>query len=227
MVFGSRSRVKKAKLVDIKLNGDEIQKVPSFKYLGLILDPTLNYNHHISSLIRLILYKMTMLAKLRRYLNNDVAIQIYKSMLLPYFDYADVIFHKACSKDLDKLQRLQNRCLRICLGYDRLFSTDRAHKKASMPFLVDRRHAHALNFMFSRKNRKELLNNREIRTRAHDAPLFNVTIPRCTAFKCSVGYYGSELWNSLPAQTRNINCQILFKNETKKGMLQPIMNIPP
>ena len=47
MVFGSRSRVKKAKNVRIIVNGVALQLVPSFKYLGLILDSTLNFNQHI------------------------------------------------------------------------------------------------------------------------------------------------------------------------------------
>ena len=90
MVFGTRAKIKKAKNVRLFLNGDKLQKV--FKYLGMVLDPTLNVNHHISSVIRTVLHKMTLLSKVKKYLNNDVALQIYKSMLLPYLDYADVIF---------------------------------------------------------------------------------------------------------------------------------------
>ena len=192
MVFGSRSRVKKAKNVLVSMNGNVLKKVPTFKYLGLILDSTLNYYHHITSVIRIVLHKMTLLAKMKRYLNDDVALLIYKSMLLPYFDNADVIFNKSNSSDLDKLQRLQNRCLRICLGHDRMFSTDKVHKQASVPLLVDGRKAHVLNFMYLRKKKVHLLNNREIRTRAHDAPLFNICIPRCEAYKRSVSYAGDQ-----------------------------------
>ena len=77
---------------------------------------------------------------------KEVAVLIYKTMLLPYLDYADVIFSRSNSGDLAKMQRLQNRCLRIGLGFDGRYSTDRAHKLASVPFLVDRRKAHVLNF---------------------------------------------------------------------------------
>ena len=132
------------------------------------------------------------------------------------------IFHKSNSCDLDKLQRLQNRCLRICSGYDRLFSVERAHKLSSTPFLKDRRRAHVLNFMYVRKGRKELLNNREIRTRAHDAPLFNTTIPRCEAFKRSIGYFGAVEWNSLSPQLRNTDSYLNYKNLNKRDMLRPL-----
>ena len=40
MAFGSRLRVKKAKKVKVFMNGDKLQQVPTFKYLGLVLDCT-------------------------------------------------------------------------------------------------------------------------------------------------------------------------------------------
>ena len=145
MVFGSRSKVKRAKNIKIKLAGDRLKKVPTYKYLGLVLDSTLNYNHHISYVIRTVLYKLMMLAKLKKYMNDDVALQIYRSMLLPYLDYADVIFYKSNSGDLEKLQRLQNRCLRLCCSRVRNANSDRLHKLNAIPFLKDRRKTHLLN----------------------------------------------------------------------------------
>ena len=48
-------------------------------------------------------------------------------MILPFFDYADIVFDKANQIDLDKLQRLQNRCLKICLRTDTRTDTDLIH----------------------------------------------------------------------------------------------------
>ena len=67
--------------------------------LGVILDSTLNYNHHIASVVQSVLHKMTLFAKMKRYLKADVATHIYKTMLLPYIDYAAVIDHKSDSAD--------------------------------------------------------------------------------------------------------------------------------
>ena len=118
-------------------------------------------------------YKITLLGKLRKYLNNEVALLLYRSMILPYFDYADVIFHRANVKETGRLQILQNKCLRICLSKD---SKSGSHKLADTAFLKDRREAHVNNFMYVRRGNKSLLNNRESRTRAHDAPLFDVVV---------------------------------------------------
>ena len=222
MMFGSRQKVKRSKGAVVKVGGAKLSQVPSFKYLGMTLDSTLNFNQHLMSVTRTILHKLHLLSKMRRYLVEDTAINIYKSMLLPYFDYGDVIYDKANAGPLKKLQTLQNKCLRLCLGRDNRFSTDAVHKLSKSPFLKDRRHAHVLNFMYKRKDRKDLLNVREIRTRAHDAPLFNVPIPRCEAFKRSIGFFGATEWNSQPPDIRNTETHLAFKALQKKTMLQPL-----
>ena len=223
MAFGSRHKVKKTRNVKIKLANELLKQVPSYKYLGMILDSTLNYNLHVNQVIRTILHKLLFLTKMKKYLRDDTALSIYKSMLLPY--YADVIFHNAPNKDIDKLQKLQNKCLKICMRRDRRSSTDVTHKLANVPFLKDRREAHVLNFMYNRKRKVQLLNNREIRTRAHDAPLFNVAIPRCEAYKRSVGYFGATMWNELPPARRNKATFLGFKYLQKEMMLSPLSRI--
>ena len=108
------------------------------------------------------------------------------------------------------------------MGRDRRFDTNRAHKIANVLFQNDRRKAHICNFMYKRKNNKTLLNRREIRTRAHDAPLFIVPIPHCEAFKRSVSLHGTSLWNELNVETRNTDSYKAFKYVQKGVMLQPL-----
>ena len=99
------------------------------------------------SLIRTVLHKMTLLAKMNKYLKNDAAIHIYKSMLLLYLDYADVVFHKSNSGLFEILQR------RICLGTKRNFTSRKAYKLTVTPFLEDRRVAHTQNLV-SKENKE-------------------------------------------------------------------------
>ena len=176
-------------------------------------------------MVKLVCHKLTLLAKLKKYLRKETALLIYKSMILPYIDYTDVIFCNANKKDVDKLQKLQNKCLKICLEKTRRFGTERVHNLAEVPLLTDRRSAHVCNFMYKRKCNKELLNNREIRTRAYDAPVFNVPIPRCEEFRRSVCFHGSSRWNNLPADTRNINKFEAFKRNQKLAMMWPLIAI--
>ena len=89
-----------------KLGNKPIKTVSSFKYLGFHLGSTLT---HIADVIRKIVHKRTVLARVIPFLNTGVAILIYKTMILPYFDYCDIVYHGAGSGELEKLQRLQNK----------------------------------------------------------------------------------------------------------------------
>ena len=105
MAFGGRHNAKKAKNVSVKLGSERLQQVPSYKYLGMLLDSTLNYNLYFNQVIHTVLHKLLLLTKMKKYFRDDTATCIYKSMLLPYLDCADAIFDGALNKDISKLQK--------------------------------------------------------------------------------------------------------------------------
>ena len=215
MTFGTRNMVKKAKDTVVKIGGTPLQIVPTYKYLGVTLDATLTFDKQVKSTISMVAFKTNLLARIRKYVKESVAIKIYKSMILPYFDYGDVIYNSACKDGLDKLQRLQNRCLKICKHVHVRYSTKELHAETKMPMLDVRRTAHINNFMFKRLEKLDLVDDRNIRTRAHDAPLFKVKVPKCEAYKRSVEYAGSLQWNNLPSRMRNIDSYDSFKAKQK------------
>ena len=218
VVFGTRQSVKKNRGMHLEINGSKIQTVPTYKYLGVILDSTLSHKSHIAYIARTVLHKLTMLTAIRKYLNRDVALKIFKSMILPYFDYADVVYHTANSGDLEKLQCLQNRCLKVCLGLHKRYETNEVHRLAGCTKLEKRRESHISNFMYQRKDKGHLLDEREIKTRAHDAPLFQISHPLKETFKRAVKYEGALAWNNLPAGVRNIENFDKFKNFQKMSL---------
>ena len=218
VVFGTRHKVKKARNVVVKIGNTPLQIVPTYKYLGITLDSTLTFRCHVRTVSNVIAYKTNLLAKVRKFLTEKVALKIYKSMVLPYFDYGDVIYNTAGQEGLDKLQRLQNRCLKICKGFDIRFNTNELHVITKMPLLKFRREAHVNNFMYNRLKRTDLVDSRDIRTRAHDAPLFKVSVPKYEAYKRSVKHAGAVQWNNLPNACRSINNFESFKANQKRLM---------
>ena len=50
----------------------------------------------------MVAYRTNLLTKIRKYLTEKVALKIYKSMILPYFDYGDVVYNTANKDGLDK-----------------------------------------------------------------------------------------------------------------------------
>ena len=107
--------------------------------------------------VRTVSHKIYLLTRVRKFMSNTSALLVYKTMILPFFDYADVVYHYANAKELDKLHRLQNRALKLCLGFHRREDTELVHRTAKVPLLENRRKSHVYNFMYKRKDMKHNL----------------------------------------------------------------------
>ena len=106
----------------------------------------------------------------RGHIEEAIRLLIYKAMILPYFDYADIIYDKANQGELDILQRVQNRCLKICMLTNIKTDTDFVHS-----------HTKVHKFMFQRKSNDQLLDTIPVNMRARDAPLFKTEFQRYEA----------------------------------------------
>ena len=87
---------------------------------------------------------------------------------------------------------------------------------ANVAKLDKRRDAHLLNYMYKKLDCMDLLDIKNINTRARDAPLFKTIIPKCEKYRQSVLYKGAIMWNALPVNVRNIDNYNSFKDFQKK-----------
>ena len=197
-----------------------IDFVHQYKYLGVILDSHLTFNKHLNNIIKITAHKINLLSKVRQYLTEFASITIYKTMILPYFDYGDILFINCSKKQLNKLDHLQKRAIKICLRLGQNTPEDMLLRSAKVAKLIDRREAHLLNFMYRKKDCIALLDIKKVNTRARAAPLFKTIIPKCEKYKQSVFYNGAIKWNSLPVKTRNIGSYNSFKSLQKTNMLK-------
>ena len=144
-----------------------------------------------------------------------MALCIYKTKVLPYFDYGDVFYIDTHVSATDKWQKLQNRALRICLKSARREPTENLHREAVIPLLSDRRLALLRNFMFKRKESGKFLDLTPPRTRVHDAITFRTVNPTNKSFERSIYFKGAREWNNLDINTRNLPTLALFKQHQK------------
>ena len=119
-------------LQKVYLGQMEVEVVNHYRYLGVILDSNMTFHQHIGNVFKLVAHKLFLLQKCRGFLTQEIALRIYKTKVLPYFDYCDVIYSGVANTLLTKLQRLQNRGLRICLKSPPRESTLRLHLYAQV-----------------------------------------------------------------------------------------------
>ena len=95
MMFGSRQKVRGNALPVIRVDGRSLECVPFYKYLGTFLDSELTLTKQSNTSIKFIPYKPFFLIKIKRYLNTDLLIGLYKAYIQPYLDYNDIYSSKA------------------------------------------------------------------------------------------------------------------------------------
>ena len=147
MVFGTKHSVSQLNNLNVSCDGVNIEIVEKVKYLGIILDKELKFAEHVAYLKQKLIGRTKMLGKLRPIIGQNLALELYKSLILPVIDYGDIVYDCLSSKASNDLQKLQNYALRIVLhsGYEKSISD--MHKETKLMFLSDRRHSHTLNYV--------------------------------------------------------------------------------
>ncbi len=85
----------------------------------MILDQGLTFSQHVEYLKAKTLSKVGLLCRAGDFVDHDTSIMLYKTLILPYYDYCDV-YHCMNQKDSYTLQKLRNCSLRQILKCDKL-----------------------------------------------------------------------------------------------------------
>ena len=133
-------------------------------------------------------------------------------MILPILEYGDILYEGSNKKLKNKLQVIQNRCLRTCILPNQHIPTILLHDLCEIGKLEMRRNMHLQLYMFKQKHNMEIVNNRNVYTRAHDALLFNTHKPNSEMYKRNVFYKGAIAWNSLSVHIRKSQTYITLKD---------------
>ena len=93
MIFGTPGQT--ARMTDIKIEhaGVRLQRTDSYKYLGVKLDTKLSFSEHVFYVKGKTYSKIKLLGRLSYILDTDTLFLLCKSLVLPIFDYADIIYH--------------------------------------------------------------------------------------------------------------------------------------
>ena len=119
MLFGTNkslaNSIKTNTKLSIDIDGEAVEQVNLFKYLGLWFDPLLNWSSHLQTTCSKIRQRHGVIGRIRGYIDQYTAKTLIKAMVFPLFDYGDVVW-STCSITLhNRLQRLQNRAAKLVL----------------------------------------------------------------------------------------------------------------
>lgn len=133
----------------ISVNNAEIEWENNVKYLGLVLDPKLNYRDHVSYIVNkcnVLIRTLYPLINRNSTLSIDNKMLIFKLIFQAIIFYAVPVWAKSAKCHIKRLQILQNKLLKFIYNLPRHFSTDRLHQIANVELVAVKIHKLYENF---------------------------------------------------------------------------------
>ena len=102
----------------LMLNSQSIERVKSYKLLGLHVTDTLRWNEHVSTICSKAAQRLHFLQQLKRAaMSTDDLMYYYQSVVRPVTEYACVVWHTGLTQGQSKLlESIQRRAMKIIFG---------------------------------------------------------------------------------------------------------------
>ena len=98
---------------NICIDGIQINTVHEIKFLGLLINNTLNWSTHIKYISNKISKNIGIIKKVTNKLDNKSLLNLYYMFIYPYITYCNVVWGRAPNIYLAKIHLLQKRVLRV------------------------------------------------------------------------------------------------------------------
>lgn len=186
--------------------------------LGVELDSMLSFKDHITKQLQKVYAKSGALRKIRRFVPGNVMLRLYKTFILPHFEYCCPLFLGLGKVQANRLEDANYYILRSLLGYLKSTLYDELLRILNMETLDQRRKQQYLILLYKclhndgPKYIRDFFSFRETMDNLRGtginlcAPKFNLNF-----MKKSFTYMCAQLWNGLPTSVKLANDINLFK----------------
>ncbi len=175
---------------------------------------------HIDYIVSKISAKIGVLRSLRKIIPTATLKLLYNAIVLPHFDYADVVYDSASETSKSKLQKRQSRAAKLISGSGPRANRNPIYKSLDWLSFQYRRDFHncilvykcynnlAPSYLVDMFNSNDSVHNYNTR---HASQLMS-TQTRTAYYHKSFTVSGHTLWNDLPYNIQNCNTLPSFKN---------------
>ena len=216
--------------VKLKIIEDGKRKIleskPFIKVLGVYLDENLDWKKHLRQVKKVSTNSIRNIHRVNHLLPVKTRINLYNALILPHFDYADIIYG-GCNKTGSKyLQTAQNFAIRSITGTKKTVSPKESFKKLKFLDLESLRSVHEA--VFAHKSLLDL-NPQQISlnhvkqlstgpTRNSSNGSFNLPVHKCSKYQKSPFFRTIVSWNSSPKDIPTQNIKI-FKKHFQRNLI--------
>ena len=100
----------------VKLLGKEIKPVPVAKYLGVIIDPSLSYNEHVTKTVSDCVHRLIRINRIKYRVDRKTLLLIINAFVFSKLFYCSTVWSNTSKPNVKKMQLVENFAGRIVLG---------------------------------------------------------------------------------------------------------------
>ena len=191
----------------------QIHRCQRYQYLGVTLDECLTMKQNFNTILKRFSHKIYQFGKIKKFLDIHTRVLVYKQTVLPLTEYVSFSMCLNNKNDVNKLQILQNRALRMCFNIQnpRDVSVVRLHTMANVDMLDKRRMIQLMSIIYdiAPSYQQDIIALHNTRTAAKNN--IKIGLANTQIYTRSPYYVGGQVWNSLPKQTQELKTKKQFK----------------
>ena len=143
-VIFSRSILTRKIELNLKLYGETLKIYLQVKFLGITFDSQLNFKKHFEEILgrcNTRYHRLRLLVNKKWGPSPATIIQMYKQCLRPIFEYGSLSTITASDYIISKIQRLQNKFIRLALRLPKYICSKLLHDSIGLLYVKDRLHS--------------------------------------------------------------------------------------
>ncbi len=205
----------------VYINNNEIERVTTFKYLGVTLSDKLSWSIHINNITKQARKLLGFLYRSFYKTNPDLIFTFYKTVVRPILDYNCLVWNPHLSKDIQKLEGVQKFALRMT-SRDWSGSYATLCNMFNVPTLADRRKYFILTYCFKYLNSGVYSTRNLFTCKARINPRLDHPFAlerfrvRTTSRLNFLTYSAIIHWNALPTHIVSAHTVMQFKGMVKR-----------
>ena len=210
----------------LEVNGLKINTVQQYEYLGMLLDDKLAMNEYADAMWKKANSKVGILARIRRFISDNTAAKIYKTMIRPHLDYIDFVIDSSSADRVKRLDTLQNKALRrieYCPIKENRLDYSILQKKYNIEELRLRRKRNLVKIIHARSPLLESIDTEchSIDLRSSNKVKIKMDYTAKSRVFNSPLYRGARLWDMLPADLQKEKDKYVFKKKLRTCTFKP------
>lgn len=215
---------------EIKIDNHVIQKVEKIKYLGITIDDQMTMNEQIEEVVKKTAHKVNFLKRIAKKLPEEHKKIVCNAIIDPNFNYCASIYIHCNKQQIERMQIIQNRAMKIILNCDFYTSRDVLLERMNWLSINQKIKYNIILLIYKMKNglapkylndKIEFVKNTHIRNTRNREKL-NIKRTKKEKYKKSLLVEGFQIFNELPeGLTNEINFQI-FKKKAKTYVREKI-----